>query len=387
MSDPIDDYANRLTQALRQRGIVDPRIVAEAREHLLDTVAEGRRNGLSLEEAEREAFDRFGAPEIVAAHAVSEGVGRGSRSSPGGGQPMSRLAATLDTVWQRKWWIVVPAAVAAMITTVAATYLLPTRYQSEAVIILSRPRVADDSAVVARAQIPLGDVADGAAQRRFQEVSRLVLSRPRLERVISDFGLYDAVSNSTPPDDVVTQMRDDIALTMLDDDQRSSGDLGGFRVSFAASSPQTAMRVTERIASLFIEENLRDQDAIAQDVTLVVESRIEDTRRRIVEYETKLEELRAQQGKRPLSRADLLPYEVLQESYKALLTKAEDARTASSLERRQIGEQFRILEAPRLPDEPVGPSRVSVSVWGAFAGVGVGLLLVAFRGRSTEATA
>jgi uncharacterized protein involved in exopolysaccharide biosynthesis len=364
MPDPMDDYIGRLAQALRQRGIDDPRFVSESREHLLDMVAEGRRRGLSLEEAERDAFERFGAPEFLAAHAVSEGD-----------RPMSRLAVALDTIWQRKWWILVPAGVAAMVTTVAATYLLPTRYRSEAVISISAQRLPAHFA---------SSAPDSATHRRFQEIARLVLSRPRLEQIIMDFELYDAARNSTPSDDLVMQMRSDIALAMLDGDQESSSDLGGFRVSFAAATPQTAMRVTQRIASLFIEENARDQQALAGSVTQFIDRRIDDTRRRIIEYEAKLDELRTQRGNRPLSRADLLPYEVLQESYRTLLTRAEDARTTEALERRQIGDQFRILEPPRLPNAPLGPSRVSVSVWGAFAGLGVGLLILGVRSRSRQ---
>ena len=55
-------------------------------------------------------------------------------------------------------------------------------------------------------------------------------------------------------------------------------------------------------------------------------------------------------------------------------------------ERRQIGEQFRLLEPARLPERPVGPSRLAVNATGALAGLGLGLVLVATRGRSTLPT-
>ena len=59
---PVDDYVLRLERALRQRGCDDPRIVAEAREHLVDRVEDGRARGLSIEDAQQEALERFGAP-------------------------------------------------------------------------------------------------------------------------------------------------------------------------------------------------------------------------------------------------------------------------------------------------------------------------------------
>ncbi len=91
---PVDAYLRRL---LRQRGLEDAPIVAEAREHLVDAVEDGRRRGLSVDDAGREAFERFGAPEAVAAHVVPER-----------NRMMNRFAAVLDTMWHRKWWILAP---------------------------------------------------------------------------------------------------------------------------------------------------------------------------------------------------------------------------------------------------------------------------------------
>jgi hypothetical protein len=67
MSAPVDAYLALLGCELRKRGLADSRIVEEAREHLVDAIQEGLDRGLSVEAAERQAFARFGPPEIVAA--------------------------------------------------------------------------------------------------------------------------------------------------------------------------------------------------------------------------------------------------------------------------------------------------------------------------------
>ena len=41
------------------------------------------------------------------------------------------------------------------------------------------------------------------------------------------------------------------------------------------------MRVTERLASLFIEENLRDREVLAEDTNQFLESQLDDARRRL----------------------------------------------------------------------------------------------------------
>jgi hypothetical protein len=65
-------------------------------------------------------------------------------------------------------------------------------------------------------------------------------------------------------------------------------------------------------------------------------------------------------------------YDTLAASYRELLSKSENSKMAASLEQRQIGEQFRILDPPRCRDPTVGPRRINLM--GTAAGLGVGLL-------------
>ena len=69
--------------------------------------------------------------------------------------------------------------------------------------------------------------------------------------------------------------------------------------------------------------------------------------------------------------------------YKAVLVRREEARSDASLERRSAGFQFRVMEPARLPDRPVGPSHLGVNAGGTVLGLGLGLLLVGVRRRST----
>ena len=69
-------------------------------------------------------------------------------------------------------------------------------------------------------------------------------------------------------------------------------------------------------------------------------------------------------------------YETLQATYRELLSKSENSRMAASLEQRQIGEQFRILDPPRVPLKPHSPNRAQINLMGTLAGLGMGLLLL-----------
>ena len=69
-------------------------------------------------------------------------------------------------------------------------------------------------------------------------------------------------------------------------------------------------------------------------------------------------------------------YDTLQATYRELLSKSENSKMAASLEQRQIGEQFRILDPPRVPLKPHSPNRLRINLIGTLAGLGTGLLLV-----------
>jgi polysaccharide chain length determinant protein (PEP-CTERM system associated) len=70
-------------------------------------------------------------------------------------------------------------------------------------------------------------------------------------------------------------------------------------------------------------------------------------------------------------------YDTLQTQYRSLLQKSEEAKIAVNLERRQIGEQFKIIESARLPERPISPDRQRLNLIGLFSGLALGLALVA----------
>jgi uncharacterized protein involved in exopolysaccharide biosynthesis len=69
-------------------------------------------------------------------------------------------------------------------------------------------------------------------------------------------------------------------------------------------------------------------------------------------------------------------YDILNSTYNELLRKNENSKLALNLERRQQGEQFKIVDAARLPENPISPDRPRLIGMGAVIGLGIGLALV-----------
>ncbi len=66
-------------------------------------------------------------------------------------------------------------------------------------------------------------------------------------------------------------------------------------------------------------------------------------------------------------------YQQAQKFYDDLLNKMGQSKMASDLDRRQQGEQFRVMDEPNLPDSPSFPNRGAFGVGGAMLGLLLGL--------------
>ena len=67
-----------------------------------------------------------------------------------------------------------------------------------------------------------------------------------------------------------------------------------------------------------------------------------------------------------------------QEFYNSLLGKMNNSQMATDLERRQEGENFKIMDDANLPDAPTFPKRGMFAIGGLVLGLGFGALLIAF---------
>jgi polysaccharide chain length determinant protein (PEP-CTERM system associated) len=70
-------------------------------------------------------------------------------------------------------------------------------------------------------------------------------------------------------------------------------------------------------------------------------------------------------------------YQTAQAFYDDLLQKMNQSKMATDLERRQQGEQFKVMDAPNLPDAPTFPNRLMFFAGGLAFGAAIGLAITA----------
>ena len=100
-------------------------------------------------------------------------------------------------------------------------------------------------------------------------VTQQVTSRTSLEKIIQEFNLYPELREKLPIEDVIGKMRTDHIRISV---QKTKGNV--FTVSYQGTEPRLVMRVTNALASKFIEENLRVREERATETTSYIQDEL-----------------------------------------------------------------------------------------------------------------
>jgi succinoglycan biosynthesis transport protein ExoP len=147
---------------------------------------------------------------------------------------------------RRKWMIATTVLTIALLVSVAA-YMYPNLYLASAVIVVD-PGKVPESYVKSTATID--------ANQRLAMLQEQILSTTKLGQVTDELGLYRNLNNTRTQEEIVAQMNKNIKVEPATNAAQVRG-LQAFKVSFTSGSPVLAARVCNRLASLFIEENMK----------------------------------------------------------------------------------------------------------------------------------
>jgi uncharacterized protein involved in exopolysaccharide biosynthesis len=116
---------------------------------------------------------------------------------------------------------------------------------------------------------------------------------------------------------------------------------------------------------------------------------LENRQKLVSQLEAQIQEYQARLNATPIREQQLADltrdYDQSLANYNSLLSKRNQSELATSLEKRQQGEQFRIIDPPSLPLKPYQPDRILFALGGLLAGIFVGITATAawelFDGR------
>lgn len=187
----------------------------------------------------------------------------------------------LQLLMHRKW-LIVGVFLVGSVATIAVVQLLQNVYTAQTLILVDPQKVPESY---------VKSTVTGSVRDRLSTLSQQILSATRLQKIIDSLHLYQAEKRKMAREEILAMMRKDITTTVVSD-FGASQDLQAFRISYSGTDPRLVAQVTNQIAQLFIEENLRAREQQSAGTADFIQNQLLETRKTLEEQEGKLKDYR-----------------------------------------------------------------------------------------------
>ena len=185
-----------------------------------------------------------------------------------------------DLAWRRKW-LILSFVVLGIVMGGIVAWLKEDMYRSETVILIEQQKIPEKY---------VSSVVGGSTAERVAIMTQQILSRTNLQKVVDEFDLFPEVIKYKGYDVVTEELRENIRIQT----KGTGGEVEAFTISFAHSDPMMAMKVTAKLASQYIDENLKIREQFIEgameflDQELVsAQEALEQKERALSEYRTR----------------------------------------------------------------------------------------------------
>jgi polysaccharide chain length determinant protein (PEP-CTERM system associated) len=185
----------------------------------------------------------------------------------------------VSVVHRRKWWFIVPLVLSLAVGSILAM-TLPREYTSEAEIGIADPTLSPEL---------LKGVGSVDAKERQRAISQQLLSRTVLERVVRE----EKMRPNRPVEETAAALRgkvEDHIVVPQPIGRMGAGREGieSFRLGYVDSNPETAQRIANRLATVFVEENSKTKTQQAQNTSEVLAGQVKASQDRLAKLQEQL---------------------------------------------------------------------------------------------------
>jgi polysaccharide biosynthesis transport protein len=162
--------------------------------------------------------------------------------------------------WRRRPTFFLVAAICA-VATVCLAFLLPPKYRASATILIEQQEIPQDL---------VRSVITSFADQRVQVISQRVMTTQNLLTLIDRYQLYPDLRQKVAREVLLDKMRGDMGMHMISADVidprngRPTQATIAFAISYESRSPELALKVTNDLTSLYLDENLRSRTQLGQ---------------------------------------------------------------------------------------------------------------------------
>lgn len=186
-------------------------------------------------------------------------------------------------LFRRKWLIAAIALVTGLATALVG-YRMQDLYKASTTVIID-PGKVPESYVKSTATLD--------ANQRLAMLQGEILSTTSLSQVVDELGLYAPLKKTKTREEIVVLMRKDIKIEPVSFGAASK-ELQAFSISFISLSAKVSAQVANRLASLFIEQNLKVRSQQVLGTADFFDGELEKAKKDLDEKTEKLDQLRVQ---------------------------------------------------------------------------------------------
>ena len=180
-----------------------------------------------------------------------------------------------DIAVRRKWLILLCACVGMALAFVIMNSL-PKSYRSSTLILVENQRIPESY---------VSSAVGGSIADRLSMINQYVMSRTVLTQIIDSFGLDGEKGNEQHREYLLADLRKNIKV------ETKGGGIGrveAFSISFVHRDPKIAQGVTGKLASQFVEENLRVREALVEGTTEFLEAELNRAKESLEQQEASI---------------------------------------------------------------------------------------------------
>jgi polysaccharide biosynthesis transport protein len=169
-----------------------------------------------------------------------------------------------EIVVRRKWLILSSVAVAMLVASILCV-VLPKSYRSMTTVLVEGQKIPESI---------VQSAVGGTIDERLTSIQQVVMSRSLLTQVAEEFHLFKEDSAPESKESSIISMRKNVKVETIDSSGARGRSIEAFSISFSHEDPMTAMRVTERFASQFIEQNLKIREQLVEGASDFLEQEL-----------------------------------------------------------------------------------------------------------------
>src|SRR2546426_6393808 len=198
------------------------------------------------------------------------------------------VTLTLVDYWHiavRRKWLILGAVLCSLGVAGILCLVLPKSYRSSTLILVEDQKIPEDYVKA---------IVGGRIEERLTMIQQQVMSRTLLSRVMEEFKLYQSEVRRYGLETVIEEMRKNVKVETVGTTGARGKSVEAFSISFAHEDPMTAMKVTAKLTSQFIEENLKVREQLVEGASEFLEQEVNLAKARLETQEQAISRFKTQ---------------------------------------------------------------------------------------------